>query len=238
MPHIPLYVHPDFEGKSEHGLYGDVVQEIDWSVVQVMQTLKECGIDRNTLVIFTSDNGPWLIQGTNGGHAEPLRDGKSTRYEGGHRVACVMSWPEKIKPGTVADDLIGAIDLLPTIARLTGATVPSDRVIDGIDSSDYLLGNTDVSPRVFHQNGERVIRDKDWKLFMPGTYAEFDPETAKMKQVEYKKTRLYHLKQEIGEATDVAQEHPDVVARLKAELRRLNEDVKANGRPLGQVKDL
>jgi arylsulfatase len=238
MPHIPLHVHPDFEGKSEHGLYGDVIQELDWGVGEIMKTLKECGIDDNTLVIFSSDNGPWLIMGENGGHAQPLRDGKGSKYEGGHRVTCAMRWPKEMKAGSVGSDLLGSIDLFPTFAAWIGAKTPQDRVIDGIDCGDYILGKADKSPREYFYYNDRVICDKVWKYFDAGEYAEYQEDTGKNKMIKYDNYRLYNIKTDISESKDVAAENPEVVKRLKTTLDGMAEEIKKNSRPLGLAKDL
>ncbi|MEZ5000587.1 MAG: sulfatase [Bacteroidales bacterium] len=133
FPHVPLYAGKEFQGTSSFGLYGDVVQEIDWSTGALLDKLKELGLAENTIVIFTSDNGPWLQKGDHGGLATPLRDGKGTSWEGGHRVPAIFRWPESIPAGTVIDGLSSIMDLYPTLARWAGAELPSDRVIDGKD---------------------------------------------------------------------------------------------------------
>ncbi|MBT7095720.1 MAG: sulfatase, partial [Bacteroidetes bacterium] len=121
MPHIPLYVSEQFKGKSIKGIYGDVIEEIDWSVGQINQTLEELGLDQNTLVMFATDNGPWLIFGDHGGSADPLREGKFTTFEGGMRVPCIMKWPGKIPEGSECNEIAASIDILPTIAAISGA---------------------------------------------------------------------------------------------------------------------
>lgn len=146
MPHIPLFASKNFQGTSKRGLYGDVVEEIDWSVGQILATLKEEGIDDNTIVIFTSDNGPWLVFGTHGGSAGLLREGKGSTWEGGMRVPGIMRWPGQIKGGQVTSEMASTLDLLPTIAKIAGGKTPTDRVIDGYDLSP-LLFNKGPSPR-------------------------------------------------------------------------------------------
>src|SRR5262249_3444443 len=133
MPHVPLFVSDKFKGKTQRGLYGDVIEEIDWSVGQMLDTLKRLKLDQDTLVIFTSDNGPWLSYGNHAGSAKPLREGKATAFEGGVRAPFVARWPGRIPAGAVNRQPAMTIDLLPTIARLAGAETPKDRIIDGLD---------------------------------------------------------------------------------------------------------
>ena len=134
MPHVPLFVSDRFKGKTGGGLYGDVIAEIDWSVGQILEAVKRMGLDDNTLVIFTSDNGPWLSYGNHGGSPGPFREGKGTAFEGGVRVPFVARWPGRIPAGASVTDVPAmTIDLLPTLARLAGAAAPSERVIDGRD---------------------------------------------------------------------------------------------------------
>ena len=139
MPHTPLFRAKAFEGKSLRGVYGDVIEEIDWSVGRVLDTLREEGLAENTLVLFTSDNGPWLIFGRHGGSAGLLREGKGSTWEGGMREPALFWWPGKILPGVVRQ-MGSTLDVLPTVARLAGAAVPSDRPIDGYDLSGVLFG--------------------------------------------------------------------------------------------------
>ncbi len=237
MPHIPLYAHPDFAGKSEQGLYGDVIQEIDWSVGRILETLKECGIDEKTWVIFNSDNGPWLTMGEHGGKATPLRDGKQSKYDGGHRVICLMRYPNGIKANSVGDAMISSIDLFPTIAGLCGGKVPTDRVIDGVDAWNYISGKSETSPRETYYYGRKVVRHGKWKLFLPGPYVEFNPETLKNPPVKYDKPRLYDLDADIAETTDLSDRHPEIVQQLTKLLDEYSKDLDQNARPLGKVED-
>ncbi len=142
MPHVPLFVGPRYRGVSKQGLYGDVIMEIDWSVGQILAALEKHKLADNTLVIFTSDNGPWLVRGEHGGSALPLRAGKGTTYEGGLRVPCVMRWKGRIPAGKVCDELATTMDILPTFAKLAGAKVPDDRVLDGRDAWPLLSGRS------------------------------------------------------------------------------------------------
>ncbi|MGB0370992.1 MAG: sulfatase family protein, partial [Opitutales bacterium] len=138
MPHIPLYVSPEFEGKSERGLYGDVIEEIDFNTGRILDHLKAMGIEDNTLIIFTSDNGPWLVKEEAGGSALPLFEGKMTTFEGGQRVPCVMQWPARIPAGIVSDELATTMDLMPTLASITGAAPPTVQPLDGKDILDLI----------------------------------------------------------------------------------------------------
>lgn len=226
MVHVPLGVSEKFRGKSDSGLFGDVVMELDWSVGQILSTLKRHNIDDNTLVIFTSDNGPWLNFGNHAGSVGPLREGKGTCFEGGQRVPCVARWPGKITAGSKCDELAATMDLLPTIAKLIGAEVPDDRTIDGHNIWPLLSGQPDsVTPRdsfYYYYRGDLCgVRDRQWKLSLPHRYrtladnppgqdgmpGRYDHITSKL--------ALYDLKNDIGETTNVADQHPEIVARLQ-----------------------
>ncbi len=174
MPHVPLYVSEKFAGKSKRGLYGDVIMEIDWSVGQILDTLKRLDLDEKTLVIFTSDNGPWLSYGTHAGSALPLREGKGTMWDGGCREPFIARWPGRIPPGTVSNEVAGTIDLLPTLARLAGAELP-DHTIDGKDIWPLLSGQDGAeSPHeayyMYYGRQLQAIRMGDWKLHFPHGY--------------------------------------------------------------------
>jgi len=154
FPHVPLFASDRFRGTSRRGLYGDVVEELDWSVGQILETLRKEGLAKNTLVFFTSDNGPWLIMNQQGGSAGLLRDGKSSTWEGGMRVPGIAWWPGKIKPGTLNTGLACMMDLFPTALNLAGAKVPDDRVIDGVDLRDTLLkGSSSPRKSLFYYRG-------------------------------------------------------------------------------------
>src|SRR5882672_3009710 len=177
MPHVPLHVSDKFRGKSERGLYGDVIEEIDWSVGQVMDALKRNGLEENTWVIFTSDNGPWLSYGDHAGSAGPLREGKGTCWEGGTREPCIMRWPGKIRAGSTNDKMLMTIDLFPTIARLIGAELPKHK-IDGLDVWPVIAGQKGAqNPHegyafYYEQNQLQAVTSGDcrWKLQLPHTY--------------------------------------------------------------------
>jgi arylsulfatase len=174
MPHVPLYVSSKFKGRSARGIYGDVVMEIDWSVGEIMRELERTGQADNTLVIFTSDNGPWLSYGDHGGSAFPLREGKGTSWEGGVRVPCIMRWPGRIPAGTVSEQALMTIDLFPTIGRLIGAQLP-EHPIDGRDvwpliAGDPMALNPHDSYFVYYNRNDLqavISGDGRWKLVFP-----------------------------------------------------------------------
>ena len=222
MPHIPLFAGEPFRGKSRGGLYGDVVEEIDWSVGEVLKVLEELGLDEHTLVFFTSDNGPWLQFGDHGGSAKPLRAGKFTVYEGGVRMPAIARWPGAIPPGTVCREPVMTIDLLPTLARLVSAELPADRPIDGLDVWPLLVGEPDArSPHeaYFFTQGRdvRAVRSGPWKLHL-------------------KPVQLYNLAEDIGESNNVAGEHPEMVERLSALAGQKQQNLRENARPMGRAE--
>ncbi len=228
MPHVPLYVSEKFEGKSEQGLYGDVIMEIDWSVGQILEALETHGLVDNTWVVFTSDNGPWLSYGDHGGSAKPLREGKGTAWEGGTRVPCIMRWPGKIPAGTTSDDMLMTIDLLPTIAKTIGADLP-ELPIDGRDVRPLLFDEPGArNPHdhyFFYYNRNELhavtTADGKWKLYLPHSYRTLAgrpggtdglPASYQMRRITA--PELYHLKDDISETTDVAADYPEVVQQL------------------------
>ena len=175
MPHVPLAVSDKFKGISSLGLYGDVIMEIDWSVGQVMQALKENDLIEKTLVIFTSDNGPWLKFGNHAGSAGGLREGKLTTFEGGQRVPCIMSWPGQIPAGTVCNELASTIDIFPTLAHIVNAPLP-DKIIDGVNILSLMQDVKGTNPReeflYYSQFADPVanleaVRKGQWKLVFP-----------------------------------------------------------------------
>ena len=173
MPHIPLFASEKFKGKSERGLYGDTIEEIDWSVGEIMKALRDNNLDDNTLVIYTSDNGPWKLKGGRGGSAHPLRGFKFQTYEGGMRVPCIMYWKGKVPAGSSCDEIAATIDLLPTIAGLSGAALPNDRTIDGKDIWPLIAGKKGAqTPHeiYFFYKGNKLesARQGKWKLRRSG----------------------------------------------------------------------
>lgn len=224
MVHTPIYVSDKFKGKSGAGLYGDVVMELDWSVGQILDALQRGGVDRNTLVVFTSDNGPWINFGEHAGSALPLREGKGTMFEGGYREPCVMRWPAKIPAGTECDELCSTMDLLPTIAGAIGARLP-DRKIDGRDILPLMTSDAPTPHEVFYcyyDRELRAVRDARWKLHLPHQYRTLSgrPGGKGGVPVAYDQATiglaLYDLKNDVGETTDVADQHPEIVERLLA----------------------
>ncbi|MGB0744304.1 MAG: sulfatase family protein, partial [Opitutales bacterium] len=220
MPHVPLGVSDKFRGKSKAGLYGDVIEELDWSLGQVMGKLKELGLDDNTLVVFLSDNGPWIEEqiGDHAGHADPLRGAKMLSWEGGPRVPCIMRWPNQIPAGQVVDQITTAMDLLPTFSDLADAPLPEGIGIDGKNIFPFVSGKTKQSPHdvyfYYTHTHLHAVRDKQWKLVLPRpAKPEWMSWWARM--VDGVKTvQLYDLKNDIGETTNLADKHPEVVERL------------------------
>ncbi len=221
MPHIPLFAEEKFRGKSIRGLYGDVIEEIDWSVGQVLDTLRELELDTGTVAVFSSDNGPWLAFKTHGGSAGPLRAGKGTNFEGGQRVPTIFWGPGRIKPGTVSG-MGSAIDLMSTFASLAKVEPPKDRKMDSFDLSPVLLG-TGKSPRTefFYWNRGvlHAVRSGPWKLHVQ------QREPINYGRVVYlEKPELYNVEKDIAEAYDVADTHPEIVARLLEKLGKHEQD--------------
>ena len=224
MPHVPLGVSEKFRGKSEQGVYGDVMMEIDWSVGEILKALERHGIEDNTLVIFTSDNGPWLNYGDHAGSVGSLREGKGTMWEGGSRVPCIMRWPNRIPDGTVSNKLAATIDILPTIASVTGATLP-DKTIDGVNLQRILEGDVDFAPRqsyYYYYSGELIAaREGDMKLVFPHTYRSYENVKPGKDGYPGKYARsmagleLYDLANDLGERNDIASEFPELVKKLE-----------------------
>jgi arylsulfatase A-like enzyme len=235
MPHVPLFVSDKFKGKSERGLYGDVIMEIDWSVGQILETLKRLDLDSQTLVIFTSDNGPWLSYGDHAGSALPLREGKGTMFDGGCRVPCIMRWPGKIPAGRMCNELAATIDVLPTIAGLIGVELPKDRVIDGRDIWPLMEGRPGAkSPHEAYYcywNRElQAVRSRQWKLHFPHDYRTLAGAPGSGgKPGPYRQAKigaeLFDLSNDIEEKVNLADKHPEVVRRLEALAEQAREDL-------------
>lgn len=233
MPHVPIGASERFRGKTGKGLYADMMQEIDWSVGQVMDALKRNGLDKNTLVIFTSDNGPWFNFGDHAGSTGGLREGKATSFEGGNRVPFLVHWQGEIPAGRVCNKLLSNLDLLPTIASVTGARLPKKQ-IDGLDGLALLKGDDSGTPRdhfvyYYQKNSLEAVRQGDWKLVFahPGrTYEGFAPGRGGIPGDTDEKhafpMALFDLRRDPGERYDVQQQHPEIVERLKkiAEISR------------------
>ena len=222
MPHAPIFASDAFAGTSEQGDYGDVIQEIDWSIGQILDKINALGLDERTLVLFTSDNGPWKVFGNHGGETGPLRGNKGTVWEGGVRVPFIARWPGRIPAGAVSDEPVMTIDVFPTIARLIDADLP-ELPIDGADIWPILAGESGAkSPHdalyFYYQRQLQAMRAGPWKLHFPHAYRVVDevgadgipgtyvhPETG---------LELYNLETDIGEAVILTEEHPDVIDRL------------------------
>jgi len=228
MPHVPIYASPEFAGKSAGGLYGDVVEELDWSVGQILKRLDELKLAENTLVIFTSDNGPWLLMGEAGGSAGPLREGKQFTFEGGMRVPAVAYWPGTIKPGTKPAGLATMMDWLPTFANLAGVPVPTDRVIDGRDISGLLTGTGSRSEQTlfYYMSGElRAYRSGDWKIKLPYKGQVGFLSWLQNGFVAGHKLLLFNLKNDPGEQDNLAAEEAERVVLMLAEIERFKDSL-------------
>lgn len=239
MCHVPLFVSDKFKGKTSRGLFGDVIEEIDWSVGQVMDALKRNRLTEKTWVIFTSDNGPWLSYGDHAGSAGPHREGKGTCWEGGVRVPCLMQWPGVIPSGSTQDQYLMTIDLLPTIAKRIGAQLPGHK-IDGQDVWPIISMQPNASnPHRFYayyfgqnQLEALVSGDGRWKLQMPHTYRTMIGQESgkngipgKYKQIKIESIELYDLRSDLGESKNVAAENPVVVAQLQSFVDEIRNDL-------------
>ncbi|MDD2797144.1 MAG: sulfatase [Bacteroidales bacterium] len=225
QPHVPLAVSDKFRGKSGQGLYADVMMEVDWGIGEVMKALRQNGVEKNTLVIFTSDNGPWLCYGNHSGSAGGLREGKGTSFEGGQRVPCLMKWPGHIPQGIVCNKLASTIDVLPTLSFITGAKLPTAK-IDGVNIIDLMKNRPKANPRdyllyYYNQNSLEAIRKGSWKLVLPhpsrsyvgvapgrdgfpGEYAHINTGL-----------ELYDLRRDPGEQYNVILQYPEIVKELQ-----------------------
>jgi len=243
--HAPIVPGKRFQGKSQNGKFGDWVEEVDWSVGEVLGTLERLGIDEKTLVIFTSDNGPWVNVVGDATTAGPLRGSKGSTWEGGVRVPTIARWPGHIPPGSSCDAVAGTIDILPTCVRLAGGTVPSEPVIDGRDLSGLLVGGACQAPREAHYyflgNGLQAVRKGRWKLAVAPQAAGMGKKNAQEAvPASLEAPRLYDLDADIGETTDVAVAHPEVVADLKALAVAMQQDLGPKGparRPAGTAEN-
>ncbi|MHC4330484.1 MAG: sulfatase family protein [Planctomycetota bacterium] len=215
LPHVPLFVSRNFRGKSLRGLYGDVIEEIDFGVGEILKTLRKEGLAENTFVVFTSDNGPWLVFDEHGGSAGLLREGKGCTFEGGMREPCITWWPGRIKPGVV-NDMGATMDVYTTILTLAGAKVPSDRVVDGVDLSPALFG-TGTSPRntMFYYRGAKIyaVRKGQYKahFFTKSAYG-------RDKEKRHDPPLLFHLGHDPSEKHNIAKDHPEVIRDIQKEV--------------------
>ena len=239
QPHVPLFVSDKFKGKSKRGLYGDVIMEIDWSVGEILKAVRKNNIEDNTIIIFTSDNGPWLSYGDHAGCAYPLREGKGTALEGGIREPCIIYYPNKIKEAKVMETPIMSIDILPTIAEITNSKLP-DLEIDGKSVWDILIGKSKQSPHeayffYYHVNELHGVRYKNWKMYFPHKYRTLNgrPGGKDGFPVEYdyntiKNIELYDLSNDISEKNNVASKNPKVIENIKILADKMREKLGDN----------
>ena len=226
MPHVPINASKQFIGKSKQGMYGDVIQEIDYSVGRIMQTLADEGLDKNTIVIFTSDNGPWLNFGNHAGNPGGFREGKGTSFEGGQRVPCIMRWKGTIQPGMVCNQLASTIDILPTLAAITGTPLSTNK-IDGVDLSLILKGDMSAAPRktflyYYRKNALEAVRRDNWKLVLEHPSRSYlnqipgkDGFPGKAPENIMMPLALYDLRRDPGEVYDVKAYNPQIVQELQ-----------------------
>lgn len=255
MPHVPIFVSAKFRGQSRHGLYGDAVEELDASVGEIVAAIGKHGLSERTLVIFLSDNGPFLSYGNHAGSSGALREGKLTTFEGGVRVPCVMRWPGKIPEGHVCKELISSLDFAPSVAGLLGASLPSHK-LDGVDITPLVCGSVEQSPRkeFYYYAGDELqaVRSGPWKLHLaheylspaeprgkdgkPANFANLKPESMQMSGLRGIASRhgyvvkrieqsLFNLESDVGETKDLAAEHPDVVEQLLKIAEAAREDL-------------
>ncbi|MEC5126807.1 sulfatase [Verrucomicrobiales bacterium BCK34] len=237
--HTPIFPHPDFAGTSGNGRFGDWVAEVDWSVGEVLKSLDDNGLAENTVVVFTSDNGPWASKGTDGGVSGPLRGAKGSTLEGGVREPTIVRWPGKVAAGSESDAISGTPDLLPTFVSLAGGSLRENVTIDGFDLSSVLLGATDKTEReawyYFGGYTLKAVRSGPWKLALTkqsiGMGLQEKPEDLQ------RGGRLYNLDEEIEEVTDLAAVHPDVVARLQKLADAMTLEMETAKRPAGLVEN-
>ncbi|MFN3381868.1 MAG: sulfatase-like hydrolase/transferase, partial [Runella zeae] len=255
MPHVPIAASAKFKGKSQQGTYGDVLMEIDWSVGEIMKALKETGLDKNTIVIFTSDNGPWLNYGNHAGSSGGLREGKGNSFEGGQRVPCIVRWKGVTPEGVVCNKLASTIDLLPTIAHITDAKLP-EKKIDGVNILSLLKGDLSATPRkyfyyYYRRNNLEAVRRDDWKLVLPhegrtyeGQLPGNDGFPGKAPENHPFPLALYDLRRDPAERYDVKELYPEILAELQKVAEEAREDlgddltkrVGKNVRPSGKAE--
>ncbi|MHB1178883.1 MAG: sulfatase family protein [Daejeonella sp.] len=233
MPHVPIAASSKFKGKSEQGLFGDVLMEIDWSVGQILQALEKNGLTKNTLVIFTSDNGPWLNFGNHAGSTAGLREGKGTSWEGGQRVPCIMKWSGKIPAGSICNKIASTIDILPTLANISGAPLPAKK-IDGVNILSLMKGDPSAAPRkifyYYYGHSLEGVRENGWKLVLPHSHRTYEGlmpgQNGVSGPTKTGKTgyALYDMRRDPGERYDVKEMYPEIVAKLNkiADIARID----------------
>lgn len=254
MPHIPQYASPEFEGKSKGGLYGDSIEELDWSTGVILDALRDAGLDETTLVIFTSDNGAALVKNIAnerfpgrmlGGSNGPLKLGKGTTWEGGVRVPFVARWPGVAAANREVSDPVSLMDLFPILTALAGAELPNDRAIDGRNLAPLLSGVGEWTPRpMFHYFGYQLqaVRDGPWKLFVEvdrrpeprpvSLWFDHQPQVFARQHRLLSKPELYNLESDPGETRNIAADHPQTVARLTRLARDFDVALQADLRPM------
>lgn len=230
-----MAVSGQFKGKSEQGLYGDVIMEIDWSAGQIMQTLEENGLTENTLVIFTSDNGPWLNFGNHAGSTAGLREGKGTSFEGGQRVPAIIKWPGVVPEGIICNKIVSTIDILPTLAAITETPLSGNK-IDGVNIFPLMNGTPDANPRrilyyYYGNNQLEAVRKDHWKLVFPHKYRSYEdvaPGNDGLPGEYNTKTaglELYDMRRDPGERYNVIEQHPGIAAELEKIGEEAREDL-------------
>lgn len=236
MPHVPLFVSDKHAGKSGQGLFGDVIMELDWSVGQIREALTKQGVADNTLILFTSDNGPWLSYGNHAGSAGPLREGKGTTWEGGQREPFIACWPKHVPAGRVCDDLCTTMDILPTLATLAKAELPKNK-IDGHNIAPLLLGQDGAKTPYeegfyyYWDNGLDAVRLNNWKLHFPHVYRSLtgtpgqDGRPGGYTQGKVTELELYDLATDVGETKNVIADHPEIVAKLQTIAEQARKDL-------------
>jgi len=252
MPHVPLFAGDAFAGRTGQGLYGDVINEIDASVGRVLDTVSEAKLDEDTLVVFMSDNGPWRSYGNHAGSTGPFRESKGTSFEGGVRVPFIARWPGRLPAGRVSSVPAMTIDLLPTMARLAGATPPADRVIDGADLwpllSNPARATAPHDALYFYWGAElHAVRSGQWKLHVPHPYQSLEAAGNDGAPGKYVRKEialsLFDLERDPGETVNLADRRPEIVERLMVFVERARQDLGdsltkrtgANVRPPGRI---
>ncbi|MBT3749816.1 MAG: sulfatase-like hydrolase/transferase, partial [Bacteroidetes bacterium] len=226
MPHVPLHPGPEFHGQSRRGLYGDVVEEIDWSAGMIMGTLRQEKLDKNTLVFFTSDNGPWIIKHTKGGSSGLMRDGKGSTWEGGMHEPGIAWWPETVPAGQICMDVSSTLDLYTTLLSIAGVEIPHDRPVDGRDITTHILGTGALNPTPYFFYGPRelhAVRLGSWKLHI---------RTSSQTKVDYfngKLPLLFKLDEDPSEKYDLSDQHGEKVAELLEVIEKHKAEREASG---------
>ncbi len=225
MPHLPIYASEDFDGRTDRGMYGDVIEELDWSVGQILKKLEELNLAENTVVVFTSDNGPWLAFGPEAGSADPLREGKQYTFEGGMRVPAIAQWKGKIAPGSVHEGMISSMDLFPTFVNLAGGTIPQDRSYDGVDvwnvlSSEGERAKDDILYTM--DNQFRAYRKGDWKIKVP---YPGNGVSGWRKEVPAHDTLLFNLRADVEEQIDLSESEPEKLKEMTVLMQQAIDDL-------------